>query len=47
MQIRFSAFGFSAHSFQLSPIVGRIISELILDGKTALPIKPFDIGRFQ
>jgi len=43
----FHAFGFSAHGFQLSPIVGRIISELILDGKTTLPIKPFDIGRFQ
>jgi sarcosine oxidase subunit beta len=43
----FHAFGFSAHGFQLSPIVGRIISELILDGKTALPIKPFDIARFQ
>lgn len=43
----FHAFGFSAHGFQLSPIVGRIICELILDGKTALPIKPFDIGRFQ
>jgi sarcosine oxidase subunit beta len=43
----FHAFGFSAHGFQLSPIVGRIISELILDGKTDVPIKPFDIGRFQ
>jgi len=43
----FHAFGFSAHGFQLSPIVGRIISELILDGKTTLPIKAFDIQRFQ
>jgi sarcosine oxidase subunit beta len=43
----FHAFGFSAHGFQLSPIVGRIISQLILDGQTALPIKPFDIRRFQ
>jgi sarcosine oxidase subunit beta len=43
----FHAFGFSAHGFQLSPIVGRIISELILDGKTVYPIKPFDIGRFK
>ena len=43
----FHAFGFSAHGFQLSPIVGRIISELILDGKTDLPIEPFDIRRFQ
>jgi sarcosine oxidase subunit beta len=43
----FHAFGFSAHGFQLSPRVGRIISALILDGKTAHPIKPFDIGRFK
>ena len=43
----FHAFGFSAHGFQLSPVVGRIMSELILDGKTTLPIAPFDIRRFQ
>jgi len=43
----FHAFGFSAHGFQLSPVVGRIMSELILDGKTTLPIEPFDISRFQ
>lgn len=43
----FHAFGFSAHGFQLSPVVGRIMSELILDGKTDLPIAPFDIRRFQ
>jgi sarcosine oxidase subunit beta len=43
----FHAFGFSAHGFQLSPVVGRIMSELILDGKTDMPIAPFDIRRFQ
>lgn len=43
----FHAFGFSAHGFQLSPVVGRIMSELIIDGKTAMPIEPFDIRRFQ
>ena len=42
----YHAFGFSAHGFQLAPIVGRILSELILDGKTGLPIAPFSIERF-
>jgi sarcosine oxidase subunit beta len=43
----FHAFGFSAHGFQLSPVVGRILSELILEGASALPIEPFSIRRFQ
>ena len=43
----FHAFGFSAHGFQLSPIVGRILSELILDGQSELPIEPFNIERFR
>ena len=40
------AFGFSAHGFQLSPVIGKIISQLILDGKTDLPIDAFSIRRF-
>ncbi len=43
----YHAFGFSAHGFQLSPVVGRILSELILDDKSSLPIDPFSIQRFQ
>ena len=42
----YHAFGFSAHGFQLSPIVGRIMSELILDGQSTIPIEPFHISRF-
>lgn len=42
----YHAFGFSAHGFQLSPVVGKIISQLILDGKSTLPIEPFNIERF-
>lgn len=42
----FHCFGFSAHGFQLSPIVGQIMSELIVDGKTHFPIEPFNMNRF-
>ena len=41
------AFGFSAHGFQLAPVIGKIMSQLILDGQTDLPIEPFSIERFQ
>lgn len=40
------AFGFSAHGFELSPIVGQIVAELVLDGASTLPIAPFAIDRF-
>ena len=39
-------FGFSAHGFQLSPIVGKIMSDLVVDGQTDLPIERFSINRF-
>ena len=40
------AFGFSAHGFQLGPLVGRVVAELAVSGETALPIEPFRITRF-
>lgn len=42
----FHSFGFSAHGFQMGPIVGRITSELIVDGGTPLPIEAFRVDRF-
>ena len=42
----YHAFGFSAHGFQLGPITGRVMSELVLDGGSKLPIEPFSIERF-
>ena len=42
----YHAFGFSAHGFQLAPVVGRILSELILGRDTSLSIEPFSIQRF-
>lgn len=41
------AFGFSAHGFELGPIGGQIVSELVLDGASALPIAPFSVNRFE
>ena len=43
----YHAFGFSAHGFQLGPIVGKITADLITTGQTDLPIEPFSIKRFQ
>ena len=42
----FHAFGFSGHGFQLSPVMGEILGELLTAGKTETPIDAFDIGRF-
>ena len=42
----FHAFGFSAHGFHLSPVVGRIMADLVVDGRSSLPIEPFSIERF-
>jgi sarcosine oxidase subunit beta len=40
------AFGFSAHGFELGPIGGQIVAELVLDGRSTLPIAPFAVDRF-
>jgi sarcosine oxidase subunit beta len=42
----FHAFGFSGHGFMLGPAVGEVLSELVLDGRTDIPLSAFDIGRF-
>jgi sarcosine oxidase subunit beta len=42
----FHAFGFSAHGFQLGPVVGRILADLVVGGRTELPIGPFRVERF-
>ena len=42
----YHSFGYSYHGFQLSPVTGKIIAELIMGGQTALPIAPFRIDRF-
>jgi sarcosine oxidase subunit beta len=42
----FCAIGFSGHGFQQAPTVGRILSELILDGATDFDLSPFAHDRF-
>jgi len=40
------ATGFSGHGFGLAPVIGRLISELIMDCSTSIPISDFCYGRF-
>lgn len=40
------ATGFSGHGFALGPIVGRLISELVVDGAPSLDLHRFRLGRF-
>ncbi len=42
----YHAFGFSAHGFELGPIVGRIIADLVVSRATDMPIAPFAITRW-
>lgn len=43
----YCAVGFSGHGFKMSPIVGRLMAELIVDGQArALDITPLRLGRF-
>lgn len=43
----YHSFGYSLHGFQLGPICGALITELITTGRTNLPIRPFAIERFR
>jgi sarcosine oxidase, subunit beta len=42
----FHAFGFSGHGFQLAPIVGELLAQLIADDHSSLPLKAFRADRF-
>jgi len=39
--------GFSGHGFKEAPVTGRLIAELIVDGKPSLDIAPLSIDRFR
>ncbi len=40
------AFGFCGEGFQTGPGVGAVLAELVLDGRTDVPLEAFDIARF-
>jgi len=41
------ACGFSGHGFALTPIIGQLTCELIVESKTSLPVEAFRLGRFE
>jgi sarcosine oxidase subunit beta len=43
----FHAFGFCGSGFQLGPIVGQLMAELILDGQPTLSLEKFAVDRFR
>ncbi len=43
----YCAVGFSGHGFQQGPAVGRLLSELVLDGQTDFDMTPFAYDRFK
>ena len=40
------ATGFSGHGFGMGPIVGKLVSELIIDGEASLDLSAFRFSRF-
>lgn len=40
------ACGFSGHGFALTPIIGQLLCELVVNGKTSLPTDAFRLSRF-
>ncbi len=41
------ACGFSGHGFKFVPVIGEILADLVLDGRTDHPIDLFDPLRFR
>lgn len=43
----YHAFGFSGHGFQLGPVVGRIMADLVVDNTTSFDLAAFELNRFE
>ncbi|HZU16908.1 MAG TPA: N-methyl-L-tryptophan oxidase [Candidatus Dormibacteraeota bacterium] len=39
--------GFSGHGFKFAPVIGEAAADLVLEGRTALPVAAFSPGRFR
>ncbi|WP_170763326.1 NAD(P)/FAD-dependent oxidoreductase [Ruegeria lacuscaerulensis] len=42
----FHAFGFSAHGFQMGPVVGQVMADLVTGGQSRFDLSPLRIDRF-
>ncbi|WP_171173185.1 FAD-binding oxidoreductase [Ruegeria sp. HKCCD8929] len=42
----FHAFGFSAHGFQMGPVVGQVMADLVMTGHSQFPLGAFRIDRY-
>ena len=42
----FHSFGYSAHGFQLAPVTGGIVANLVMHGRAGMPIEAFRPDRF-
>ena len=42
----YHACGFSGHGFMLSPVVSKLLAEMIIDGETSLPVDDLNLNRF-
>lgn len=38
--------GFSGHGFKFAPVIGEVLADLALEGRSDHPLKLFDLGRF-
>ena len=48
MEGLYCAVGFSGHGFKMSPVVGQLVTELIIDGRpSTLDISALRLARFQ
>jgi glycine/D-amino acid oxidase-like deaminating enzyme len=43
----FFACGFSGHGFKFASVIGEVLADFALEGKTALPVKFLSLERFR